>query len=186
MACGMAYFLVVEVPDADSPMSHLSRSLPDVVMEAVVQAPMAEAASFPGVCEIRGGTAAQRDIMAAGLRGADPDARRIPAAGGCIRLAVRFPVAAIAPVWKALARFGTGNGLHNVWATLEEGVTYVRILAPSDRLEALESGLRAALKRDGFDADVGTEAVRGSDVVDRMTSMSDALGRFSRGAPEGF
>lgn len=182
----MAYFLVVEVPDSDSPMAALSRSLPGTVMEAVLEAPARGATTINAICELCGGHPGDLKLLAEGLRGADPGARLLPAPAGCMRLAVRFPITGIAPVWKALARFAAANGLKNVWATLEEGVTFVRILAPNEAIGRLADDAQAMLRHEGFDADVATEAVQGADIVDRMTAMSEALGRFTRGAPEGF
>jgi hypothetical protein len=184
----MAFFLVVEVVGSASPVVELSRRLPGIVLDAFLQNPLpGEEQVARSICQVSGGGAADRGLFIAALRKADAGLLVMEAPAGMLRVSLGFPVATMARETLALAHFVAQRGLRVVWARLEEGVTFLRILVvgpePADELAAK---LHRFLVDRAIDGVVAVEAEAAERTVGRMREMERALQGLHRAGPQGF
>jgi hypothetical protein len=184
----LAYVLVAELPDAQSPASALSLLHRGVVLDFFVLAPGADGfAAARAICDVSGGTQAERQSLFDTLLRADPNARRMESRGDHLRANIWFSMDRMAPSSRLLARFCSANHLPVVWGRVEEGTTTFRFyVAHAEDVERLSQRLEAYLQQAGLAAQVAQEAVTDDAVARRIRDAEDLLLRLGSRSPERF
>jgi hypothetical protein len=174
-------FLAVEVPNADSPVTRLSRSLPDAVLDVFVKVPQAgEDPVARAVCQARGGSAADREALMAATRQVDPDAVSLPSPPGILLVQARFPLVRATPEMQAMASFAAAQGIWAVWCLVSDGVMFLRLLADG-RPDTLAQDLQAHLDARGIDAQAALEETSDAQTRENVRALTVLLEQFRHG-----
>ncbi len=181
----MAEFLVAELAEPQGILRELTRRLPGTAIDLFMVAPQPGGPAVArAVCQLRGRPERHETFLQA-LRGLDPGLRTMAAPAGTVRVNLGIPVAAMAPDSQVVAAFAVAHGFRTVWACIEDGVVFVRILAPGQVPPGAADDLRARLRRASLQAQVDTEQADHGELADRLQALLAALEGL-RAPPEGF